>query len=157
MNRRSVLSVVGVAIGGGFSGCSLVNGGNDPPEFEQTSIRELNRACTDDADDATTISFGEYGTRVDVTGHYGVRNISSKLQVRTQRDNTDKQKVILRIDQFADTNANTEDSDCSGSIDYEARVSLSKAPTEVIVQHTKEEVGEHESRAWPETVATSSP
>ena len=157
MNRRSVLSVVGVAIGGGLSGCASVNGGDDPPEFERTSIRALDRACTDDVDDAATISFGESGTRVDVAGHYGVRDISSKLQVRTRRDNTDERNVILRVDHFADASANEAVSDCAGSIDYKARVSLSRAPTEVIVQHTNEELGDHESRAWPETVATSSP
>lgn len=157
MNRRSLLSLLGVAAGGGFSGCSLVNGGSEVPEFDQTSIRELERTCTDAVEDTATISFREAGKRVDVSGRYGVLNTSSELIVRPKRDNTDKQKVIFRIDQSAAENANTDGSDCSGSIDYEARVSLSKPPSEVVVQHTKEEVDDHESRTWPETVATSAP
>lgn len=157
MNRRSLLSSIGVGLGGGLSGCSVVNGGDEPPEFEQTAIHELTRACADAVEDAATISFGESGKRVDVSGRFGVRDISWKLMVRTQRDNTDNEKVFLRIDQFAAANATEETADCSGSIDYEASVSLSKAPSEVVVQHIKEEVGDHDSRTWPKTVATSSP
>lgn len=157
MDRRSLLSLIGATAGGGLAGCSLVNGGDDLPEFGGTSIRELERTCTDAVEDTATISFREAGKRVDVSGRYGVLNTSSELIVRPTRDNTDKQKVIFRIDQSAAENANTDGSDCSGRINYEARVSLSTPPSEVVVQHTKEEVDDHESRTWLETVATSSP
>lgn len=157
MNRRALVSLLWVAAGGGFSGCSLVDGGNDVPEFDQPSIREVERTCTDNVEDTATILFREAGKLVDVSGRFGIRNISSKLLARPKRDNSDKQKVILRIDQFADENANTEDSDCSGSNEYEASISLSKPPSEVVVQHIKEEVDDHEIRMWPESVATSAP
>lgn len=157
MDRRSLLSLLAVTAGSGLSGCSLVNGENDVPEFEQTSIRELDRACSDTVEDAATISFGGSGERVEISGRFSVRNISWELLVRPKRDNSNKERVLLRIDQFADGNGDTEVADCSGSIDYEARVSLSKAPDEVVVEHIKEEDGDHESRAWTETVATSSP
>lgn len=157
MNRRSVLSLLGAAIGGGLSGCSSMGSENGELKVEQSGIRALDRNCNNSEEDKATIKFDSSGEKINISGSYGVRKISYKLDVITRTnmstESLDEGDVEIRIDQFASSSTNQTVPDCSGIVDYEADVSLSHSPNEVIVQHVKEE----DDRAWLETVARSSP
>lgn len=157
MNRRSVLSLLGTAIGGGLSGCSSNESENEKLRVEQSGVRALDKNCNNSNDDKAAITFNESKKEIAVSGRYGVRKISYKIDIATRTnvstENLDRGDVEIRIDQFASSSTNPTVSDCSGAVDYEANVFLSHPPNEVIVQHVKEE----NDRAWIETVARSSP
>lgn len=157
MNRRLVLSSLGAAIGGGLSGCSSVGWENETPEVEQSGVRALDRSCSNPEEDSAAITFKNSGKNINVSGKYGVRKISYKLGIKSRTnmstEELDEDDVEIRIDQFASSSTNQTVSECAGIVDYEANVSLSHSPNEVIVQHVKEE----DDRAWLKTVATSSP
>lgn len=160
MRRRTLLSLAAGSSLSGFAGCQAIPpaiSGTEVPETEKTASRVIDRECSNTEDDSASITFVESGERVHISGTFGVQDISWAIDVRTRRNNSDKQKVHIQIDQFAASSANEVAADCSGNIDYEASVFLSKTPSEVVVQHINEEVGDHEGRAWLKTVATSTP
>lgn len=154
MNRRNFLKLSCAAMVGGFSGCTFYNSESESMNVEQSEIQILDRMC-DESDDSASITFRNAGESVDVSGSFGVRKISYDVGVQTyiSRSSESVGDVEIQIDQFASSNTDQGESDCPGIIDYEASVSLSSAPNEVVVKHIKEE----DDRAWLETVATSSP
>lgn len=141
-----------------IAGCSSFSRSVEPPETEETTIEVRARDCIDTGENKATVSFGPDDSQVTITGTIRVPRTDQILYVDTRNgvgyENRANDEMEVRIHYLSpDSDSTIEGRDCAGTLDYEADVVFSPAPSSVIVRHVTDINGD----AVLETITTAEP
>lgn len=155
VNRRTILALFGSTI---LAGCSSSSESTVPPEPNTTTVEVLTRNCVGSGDNAATVTFSSDNSQVSINERISVPRTDQILYVDTRNgvgfENRSDDAMEIRIHYLPpDRNSNVDGADCAGTIDYQADVEFSPAPSSVIIRHVTEQNGD----AVLETITTAEP
>lgn len=155
MNRRTILALFGSTV---FAGCSSRSESTTPPEPDTVTVEVLTRNCVDSSENAATVTFSSDERQVSINGTISVPRTDQILYLDTRNgvgfEDRSDDAMEIRIHYLPpDRNSNVDGADCAGTIDYQAEVEFSSAPSSVIIRHVTEESG----NAVLETITTAEP